>query len=156
MMTILLDAFPLPEHGIVELNIQQSFEIKVSAEEARRKVIGWLVDQVSYMLSAKSPTLVIGESIMWRIPVILTAPHVGPVGEIGVMHVNVQTGEMDNTPEQLAKLQQRGLELSRWLPPYKSHREAPDEYVVKDLQPTHTKPTRNKNLQQATLPNAAD
>jgi hypothetical protein len=144
-MTILLDAYTLPERGAVELTIQRSFEIKVTAEEARRKVISWLVDQVSYMVSAESPALMIGEYIVWRVPVILTAPQVGRVGEIGAIHVDVQTGEMDNTPERITALQQWGLELGNRLPPYKSRGEAPDEYVVKDMQPTHIKPNRKKN-----------
>ena len=155
-MTILLDAYTLPERGAVKLNIQRSFEINVTAEEARRRVASWLVDQVSYMMISELPMLVVGERVIWRVPAILTAPHVGRVGEVGVVHVDVQTGEMDNTPECVSELQQRGLELSKTLPPYKPRGEAPAEYLIKDMQPTHLKPKRKQNSKRASLAAVAD
>ena len=67
-MTILLDPYIVPEKGKVELKIDRSFEIKVTAEEARHKVRWWLRDEVSMLIDADPPTLVIGEEVVWRVP----------------------------------------------------------------------------------------
>jgi hypothetical protein len=47
-MTILLKNFVVPERGVLELELRQSIEIKVTAEEARRKVSRWVFEFVSY------------------------------------------------------------------------------------------------------------
>jgi len=49
-MTIILDNYLIPEKGKVELNA--SFEIKVTSEEARRKVNRWLLEFVSTQMAA--------------------------------------------------------------------------------------------------------
>ena len=84
-MTILLDTHPIPEKGKVELKVDRSFEIKVTAEEARPKVNHWLLNQVSYMMGAEPPTLVVGEQeVVWRVPTYFSSPDVGRVGFVGI------------------------------------------------------------------------
>ena len=78
-LTLLLDEYSLPDSGVVDLRLNCSFEIKVTAEEARRQVKHWLLDEVSMMMIAQTPTLLIGTRIVWRVPVIFTAAHIGPV-----------------------------------------------------------------------------
>ena len=141
-MTILLEQSTLPERGRVEINLQRVFEIQVTAAEAQHQVDGWLFDHVSYMMGAKSPTLVIGQQVVWRVPVILTASHVGVVGEVGMVDVDVQTGQFDHTPACIERLQKAGIELDKRLPPYQPGRILPDEYWAKDIQPTHLGPQR--------------
>ena len=58
-MTVVLENLIIPERGVLELNVNQSIEIKVTAEEARRKVNRWLLDYVSYMMHADPPTFVV-------------------------------------------------------------------------------------------------
>lgn len=48
-MTIILEPFTLPKKGKVKLKVDRSFDIKVTAEEARQKVQRWLVDEVSLL-----------------------------------------------------------------------------------------------------------
>jgi len=47
-MTIILDNYTLPKTGHVELNL--SFDIVISAEEAQKKVRWWLRDHVGMLL----------------------------------------------------------------------------------------------------------
>lgn len=144
-MTILLDHYTLPERGLVKLIINQDFEIKITAEEARRQVDRWLFDQVSYMMTAEPPTLVLGERIVWRVPAVLTAPQVGRVGLVGTVDVDVQTGQMANTLELITALQQAGIALGNRLPPYQPGRQLPSDYWANDLQPTQPRPARRAN-----------
>src|SRR5215212_5002074 len=98
-MTILLERYAIPERGVLEIDLKQSIEIRVTAEEARRKVNRWLFDYVSYMMHAEAPTLVIGEQVVWRVPAVLTASQVGNVGIAGYVEVDVQNGQMNNSEE---------------------------------------------------------
>lgn len=139
-MTILLEQYTLPEQGTVELNIHRTFEIKVTAEQARRQVNRWVFLEVSCVMGARTPALVVGEQVVWRVPVVLTASHVGEVGVVGEIDVDVQNGDMDNTPARMAELQASGSELGKKLPSYTPWREVPPEYLAKDFQPTHPKP----------------
>ena len=137
-MTIILEHDLLPERGTVHLAIQRDFTIHVTAEEARRQVDRWLFDQVSYMMTAEAPTLVLSECIVWRVPAVLTAPHVGRVGAVGAVDVDVQTGQMNVTPERIAAFQQAGIELGKRLPPYQGGRQLPSAYWAKELRSTRS------------------
>ena len=67
-MTIILENYALPEKGPVEIKVNFSFEIKVTAEEARRLVNCWLIDQVSLQMGGLKPALVLlGERAVWRV-----------------------------------------------------------------------------------------
>ena len=135
-MTILLEHDLLPDRGTVHFAIQRDFTIHVTAEEARQQVDRWLFDQVSYMMTAEAPTLVLGEHVVWRVPAILTAPHVGRAGAVGSVDVDVQTGQMNVTPERIAALQQAGIELGKRLPPYQAVRPLPSAYWAQELRAT--------------------
>jgi hypothetical protein len=134
-MTIILDQYTLPEKGKVELKVERSFEIRVSAEEARRQVSRWLLNEVSYLMGADPPTLVVKERIIWQVPAWIGFPYVGRVGTVGMIEVDVETGEMNNTPERQAELQRRAKELAAQLPSYQPKSEASAEYLAKNVPP---------------------
>lgn len=141
---ILLDPYVLPEKGKVDLHINWSFDIQITAEEARQKVDGWLLDEVSYMIGAGEPLLVVdGVTVVWRVPAIFTATHVGAVGVTGTVDVNVQTGIMNDSPECKKAILQKAEELSQKMPPYKPKKEMPQAYLAKDLPSTITQPQGN-------------
>lgn len=140
-MTILLEHHALPEQGTVELDIHRVFEIKITAEQARRQVNRWLFTEVSSLLGARIPKLVIGERVVWRVPVVLTAPHIGEVGLVGEIDVDIHNGDMDNTPARIAQIEVCCNELGQKLPSYTSRGDLPPGYLAKDFQPTLPKPT---------------
>ena len=133
-MTILLDPFTIPEKGKVELNVKYSFEIKVTAEEARRQVDRWLLNEVSYMIGAEAPTLVVGEQVVWRVPAWFSSPDVGRVGVVGTVEVDVTTGAMNNSLECKAQLERGAQQLAARLPPYQPKAARP-EYLAKNVPP---------------------
>jgi hypothetical protein len=138
-MTIIIEPYLIPEKGTVDLKIERSFDIKVTAEEARRQVNRWLLNEVSYLIGADSPTLVIGERlVVWRVPAWLGFPHTGRVGIVGSVDVDVTTGAMTNTPTCKADIERRAEELAVRQPPYQPRGAAPPEYTAKDLPPTPT------------------
>lgn len=91
-MTIILDNYILPKTGHVELNL--SFDIGISAEEAQRKVRWWLRDNVSMLADSDPPTLIVDDRPVWRVPVHIGFPNAGKFDNIGFVAVDVTTGEM--------------------------------------------------------------
>lgn len=133
-MTVVLENLTIPERGLLELDFKQSIEIKVTAEEARRKVNRWLLEYVSYMMHADPPTLVMdGQQAVWRVPAILTNSRVGDVGVAGTVDVNVHTGQMDDSEARIKQITCCALEMVKDLPPYQPRQSVPEEFIPKHL-----------------------
>lgn len=139
--SILLDELSLPETGTVRLKLDRIFTINISATEARRKVSNWLAWEVTMTLMGQEPSLVIGEPVVWRVPVVFTASHVGVIGSVGAIDVDVESGEMIR-PEGIAEAMLcAAKKLAEDVPPYKT-RELPEGYRVTTNVPySNVKPT---------------
>ena len=134
-MNIILDSYQIPEHGEIELNINHSFTINITAVEAQKQVNRWLRNEISYLISALPPTLVVGKQVVWRVAASLGLPHLGQVGTVGTIDVNVNTGAMNNTAEQKAKIEHQAEILAARLPPYQPHSKVPENYLAKNVSP---------------------
>lgn len=104
----------LPKTGHLEVEIKVTADVNISAYAARQKVNGFILSDISYMMHAGEPTLVIDERICWRVPVILSLTSRGDVGEVGVIDVDVETGQIHVTPQLIAEINARaeGFALS--------------------------------------------
>jgi len=142
-MTIILEQHAIPKTGTFE--IRQTITIRISAEDARRKVNRWVLDEVSCVMGAEEPTLVVDEQTFWHVPVILTASHIGHVGIAGIVAVDVETGEIDDSPECKAAILEGARELATKMPPYTPHspEDVSAQYIAKDIKPTRTQPQGN-------------
>jgi hypothetical protein len=134
-MTIILDQYTIPEQGSFE--IRQTVDIAFTAKQAQRKVDTWLLNEVSMMMGAEAPTLVVGARTVWRVPCRFTAPHVGRVGTVGEVDVDAKTGEMYDSFAKKELIIDCAKKLAKKLPPFQV-REVRDEYLAKNLQPTHS------------------
>ncbi len=132
-MTIMLERYTIPERGLFEIELKQSIEIRVTAEEARRQVNRWLLDYVSYMMHAEAPTLVIGEQVVWRVPAMLTSSQMGNVGIAGYVEVDVQNGQMNNSAERKEQITQCALAMAAKLPPYRPIQTVAEEFIPKHI-----------------------
>jgi len=129
-MTIILDQYTIPEQGSFE--IRQTVDITFTAKQAQRKVDTWLLNEVSMMMGAEAPTLVVGARTVWRVPCRFSAPHVGRVGTVGEVDVDTKTGEMYNVSEAKTAITGRAQALAEKLPPFKV-REVPPQYLATDV-----------------------
>jgi hypothetical protein len=102
----------------VELKVERAFDIKITAEEARRQVNRWLLNEVSYLISADPPTLVVGGRVVWRVPAWIGFPHTGRLGVVGAVEVEVETGEMVGLAARQHEIEQNLERLKPTLPPY--------------------------------------
>jgi hypothetical protein len=130
--TILLDEIDLPESGPAEIEVKRSFTIGISAVRARRTVNGWLAMKVSTSMLGDTPSLIVAKRVVWRVPILFTATHVGPVGTIGSVDVDVESGEVLPETADIEDMYCRVEELAKTLPPFKL-REVPEEYLAKNL-----------------------
>jgi hypothetical protein len=104
---------PVEFNDRVHVHIQIRADLNVSALVARRQVTNYLLDNVSDHLSGEAPDLVIdGERLLWRVPVALYLTSQGPVGQVGAIDVDAQTGQLQITPSLIAELEQRAHELA--------------------------------------------
>lgn len=134
-MTIIIEPYTIPERGKVDLDVKRSFEIKVSAEEAQREVRWWIRDEVSMLIDAEPPTLVVGEQVVWRVPAVFSAPGAGRVGVVGLIEVDITTGEMNVTTELKAAIEHQAEVLAERLPPYQPKGPVPEKYRPKHIPP---------------------
>jgi hypothetical protein len=106
---------PLPEtKGFLNIRLEQRIEINVSARQAQRQVNEFVHLDVSTQLHAQTPVLVVspeGDSF-WRVPIHLTLPAFGDVGEVGCIQVNPQTGQIDTPPSLLRQLNDKADALA--------------------------------------------
>lgn len=78
------------------------------------------------LLSPDDPTLVIGERVTWRIPVFFSAPGYGKLGTVGVVDVDVQTGNLLDLIACKAIIEQSADRLASQLPAFQPFSPAPE------------------------------
>lgn len=110
--TIVLMGKPLPEIGRFDLNVDISMMVNVSSEEALRKVNRFIHRKVSYLMRGEKPDLLVAERIYWRVPVFLTFPSHGSLGEVGSIDVDVETGELNFTDQSIEEIERRAHDLA--------------------------------------------
>lgn len=101
-----------PQGGQLLINIQLSTTVKVTAFSARQKVTGFVADEISTNMHGAEPTLVVGERICWRVPVILSISPFGDRGEVGTIDVDVETGQLLLTPNLIEEIIHRAEYLA--------------------------------------------
>jgi hypothetical protein len=117
------------------LKVDRSFEINVTAEAARRHVREWLREEVSLLIDAAPPTLVVGDQVVWRVPAWISFLHTGRAGMVGTVDVDVTTGTMNNTPECKADLEAQAEAVVARQPPYRPKDKVPEQYLAKNVPP---------------------
>ncbi len=106
----------LPKTGRLEVDIKVSADVNISAYAARQKVNAFVLSDISYMMHAGEPALIVAERIRWRVPVILSLTSRGDVGEVGAIDVDVETGQMHVTPQLIMEINARAQGLAASTP----------------------------------------
>ncbi len=96
-----LSTLQLPPQADVRIEISVAAHLGITAQSAQRKVSKLVLDQVGNLLYGDAPSLVAGTRLLWRVPVWLSLPGQGPIGQAGTLDVDAQTGEVLYSQEQL-------------------------------------------------------
>lgn len=140
-MTIILDRYTIPERGAFE--IRAAVLITVTADQARRLASRFLMDEVSHLLIATAPDLVVGDRTRWRVPVWIGFPGQGRHA-VGALDVDAQTGAMLDQEAQVAEIKQRAKTITDTLPPFALRTEVPPAARGDDL-PEYRLGTSNRS-----------
>ncbi len=85
----------------------------ISAEQACRIVTLFVAYQLADLLQGDKPILVQqGHAPHWRVPVILRARQVEPLGVVGYLNVDAQTGRLDMDRRILHRIVQNTQQLA--------------------------------------------
>jgi hypothetical protein len=52
------------------------------------------MSELGNLLYGGEPTLNVAEQITWRVPIILAYPDTGPIGQVGSLDVDIETGQV--------------------------------------------------------------
>ncbi len=101
----------LREHQTVRLHIVPS-RVCITAETARRRVNRFILDEISYLMGSEQPTLIETDELIWRVPVFLTYPTHGVVGQVGFVDVDAESGELLLTPDTIKDIKRNAHTLA--------------------------------------------
>src|SRR5688572_33455037 len=92
MTQIELEEVDLPAQAKIKVELSITSEINITGYTAQRKVSKLLLDEVANLLYGERPNLVVGQRLLWRVPVWVGVPRLGPVGGGGGLGVEAPTG----------------------------------------------------------------
>ena len=101
---MIFDLLILPETGSFE--IHQVVHLAISAEQARKQVDRFLLNEVSHLMAADPPDLVVGKRTVWRVPIWIGFPRQGRFA-VGAIDVDAETGNLIDANQQTAALMAR-------------------------------------------------
>ncbi len=95
MATVLADVGSISETAPIHLSFHVIATLNVTADEARRRVNRQVVTELGTGLIARVPELVLrGEQIAWRVPIVLSLPGLGDLGQVGAVDVDARSGDL--------------------------------------------------------------
>ena len=98
----------------LQLEIQLSLTLGITAKQAKRRLSRFLLDEVSLFIGPEEPILVVdGTTAFWRFPLQLTMAKCGRLGQVGSVDVDAQSGELRITDEQLMEIKRNARLLAR-------------------------------------------
>lgn len=101
----------LHEHQTVRLEIVPP-QARLTAAAAQRCVNRYLLDEVSYLMGTERPSIENGSRLIWRVPVVLANPGDGPLGQVGTVDVDAETGDLLVDEHTAETLRQHGRTLA--------------------------------------------
>jgi hypothetical protein len=87
--------------------------INITAFTARQKVSGYVGSHVSHLLIGLEPSLIFSQKrLVWRVPIVLTTPQQGRLGEVGHLDVDARTGQLLISPDFTEQIKQHAQALT--------------------------------------------
>lgn len=98
MTTIFVTSDTSQQSSPIHLDLHVQTTLQITAEDARRLVNRTLIPALGTGLVAQMPELVInGNQASWRVPVVLSLPGFGNLGQVGNIHIDAQTGNLQSS-----------------------------------------------------------
>lgn len=110
---------------------QQPVTLPPSRKQARKLVNRLLLMEVSTMLAADTPDLVIGARPIWRVPVWIGFLHQGRYAA-GTLGVDAQRGALLERAQGVAAIRARAAQIAAALPAYRPNAQVVAESLARD------------------------
>jgi hypothetical protein len=95
MSTVLRETMMGTETAPIHISLHVVTTLNITAADARRRVNRQVVTEWGTGLIGRDPDLVIeGERLFWRVPIVLSLPGLGDLGQVGHADVDARTGEV--------------------------------------------------------------
>jgi len=95
MSTVIRETIAEAVTAPIHLSLHIATTLNITAADARRKVNRQMVMELGTGLIGRDPDLVIeGDRFLWRVPVVLSLPGLGDLGQVGHVDVDARTGEL--------------------------------------------------------------
>lgn len=78
----------------VRVRLEITSPINITAYVARQRANRFLLTEIGDQLGALQPELVVGDTLYWRVAVQYAPSRLGPLGVVGHLLVDAQTGEV--------------------------------------------------------------
>jgi hypothetical protein len=80
-----INSFVTLDEEKLQLEVKLSVTLRVTAEQAKRKLTRFLIDEVNLFIHPDTPLLVVTDqnSIFWRFPLIFSMGRRGKLGQVG-------------------------------------------------------------------------
>lgn len=112
MSTVVKDVVVEGAESPLALYLHVVTELGVTADDARRQVNRQVVSELGTGLIGRDPDLVVdGETLQWRVPIILSLPGLGDLGQVGYVSVDARTGNVHCDEEQQEEMVQHARRL---------------------------------------------
>ena len=93
-MSANIGGIEVPPGAMVDIHIHVTAPVNITPFVARQKVASFVLSEISTQLLAETPVLNVGERLCWSVPVVLTSPAKGVLGQVGQVLVDATTGEL--------------------------------------------------------------
>jgi len=117
MTEILLETQTVPQTGRLMVSVHREVQINISAAEAQNRVTQFVHRKISSQMHGEAPTLILGGRTCWRVPVHLTFPSFGDVGRVGVLDVDVESGELQINTTIIQEIERYAKDIARRITP---------------------------------------
>ena len=112
-MATIIDKNSISETAPASLSLHLETTLNITADRARRRVNYEVVPELGTGLVAGEPELVvIGEQVRWRVPIELSLPGLGDLGQVGTVEVDAQSGHILTGSEEKDQIVEHADRLS--------------------------------------------
>ncbi len=99
MTFIKIESDTIVETAPIQLNFHVVATLNVTAEQARQQVNRQVIPELGTGLIARGPELLISDvHILWRVPIVLSLPELGDLGEVGHIDIDARTRTVLSNP----------------------------------------------------------
>ncbi len=112
-MTVVVETITPPDLGRIVIEVELSADIQITPTIARRRVNTYVSQEIADLLHGDTPTLIWREQgAFWRVPVVLSSASKGRIGVVGVLDIDVQTGDLIITDEIVQNIEMEAERLA--------------------------------------------